>query len=45
MIALAPMEEAPDLAERVTRSFATERGGPAPRWGVMCPADGAGRIA
>ena len=45
MIALAPMEEAPDLAERVTRSFATERGGPAPRWGVMCPADGAGRLA
>ena len=45
MIALATVEEAADLAGRVTSSFAPERGGPVPRWGVMRPSDGAARVA
>jgi galactokinase len=44
MIALATVEEAPDLAGRVTRSFAAEHGSPVPRWSVMRPADRAARV-
>jgi galactokinase len=45
MIALAAIEHAAELAGRVTRSFAAEHGNAVPQWGVMRPADGAGRVA